>query len=94
MGRKKLSEDVKISYQTIRINEDRYPYLIDFLRGNENTNSLICTLLQSSKPFIKYVERRKQNLIDREKSYSSYRREDDIPEGYSEYQPILGGFFD
>jgi hypothetical protein len=68
MGRKKLSEDVDIKYFTIRINGNRYPYLADFLRGNENTNNLVCTLLQSSKTFIRYMERRRndENVFEEE----------------------------
>jgi hypothetical protein len=63
MGRKKLDEDTAIKYQTIRINDNKYPYLIDFLRDNDNTNHLICVLLQSSRAFIKYAERRKKGEV-------------------------------
>jgi hypothetical protein len=64
MGRKKLSEDVDIKYQTIRINSRKFPYLIDFIRESENSNNLICVLLQNSTAFMKYVERRKNSIED------------------------------
>jgi hypothetical protein len=64
MGRKKLEEDVDIKYQTIRINSRKFPYLIEFLRESENSNNLICVLLQNSTAFMKYVERRKNSIED------------------------------
>ena len=84
MGRKKLDESTNIKYQTIRINSTKYPYLIDFLRDNDNTNNLICTLLQHSPPFLQYAEKRKKGGSDAE--LDGYYEEDPTP--------VLVGFFD
>ncbi|MDO9305080.1 MAG: hypothetical protein Q7T77_07095 [Sulfuricurvum sp.] len=88
MGRKKLDIDTDIKYQTIRINSRKFPYLIDFLRDNENTNSLICTLIQSSRPFINYAERRKNGERVSIDSLNGYYVEDES------FTHVIGGFND